>query len=173
MNNKRGLIRDYDGVSPKLDETAFVADGAAIIGKVEIGEHSSVWYNAVLRGDVGFIKMGKCSNIQDNSTIHMDEDGETVIGDYVTIGHATNIHNAKIGDCALIGNGAIILDYAEIGAGSIIAAGTVIPPKKVIPPNSLVMGNPYKIVKELSKEAIEATKKNSLLYCELAKKHSL
>ena len=172
MNNKRGLIRDYDGVSPSLSESCFVADGAAIIGKVEIGDESSIWYNAVLRGDVGEIKIGNHSNVQDNSVIHMDEDGATVIGDYVTIGHATNIHNAKIGDCALIGNGAILLDYCEIGAGSVIAAGTVIPPKKVIPPNSLVMGNPYKIVKELAPEVVEATKRNSKLYCELAKKHS-
>ncbi len=172
MNNKRGLIKSYEGVSPKLHETSFIAEGAVVIGNVEIGEESSVWYNAVLRGDVGNIKIGKHSNVQDNSVIHTDEDGETIIGDFVTLGHNVNIHNAEIGDCALIGNGAIVLDYAKIGAGSIIAAGTVIPPKKIIPPNSLVMGNPYKIAKELTVEAIEATKRNSLLYCELAKKHS-
>lgn len=172
MENKRGIIRDYEGVSPKLDNTAFIADGAVVIGKVEIGEESSIWYNAVLRGDVGSIKIGKFSNVQDNSIIHMLEDGETLIGDYVTIGHGTNIHNAEIGDCALIGNGAIVLDGAKIGAGSIVGAGSVIPPKKVIPPNTLVIGNPYKVVRELSPEALESTKQNSLLYCELAKKHS-
>lgn len=142
-------------MQPKIHQDVKVAQGAIICGNVEIEEGSSIWYHAVLRGDAGAIKIGKNTNIQDGAIIHQKEEGETVIGTGVTVGHAAILHGCSVGDYSLIGMGAIILDDAVIGKHCIIGAGSLVTGKKVIPDGSLVFGNPAKIIRALTEEEIE------------------
>ncbi len=139
------MIRSYKGLTPQFPESCYVDDSAQLIGDVILGEHSSVWMNCVLRGNVHQIRVGHHSNIQDNSVLHgMKEQYGVYLGDYVTVGHSVVLHGCTIEDHCLIGMGVIILNGAVIGAGSIIAAGTLIPEKTVVAPNSLWMGTPGK-----------------------------
>ena len=144
------MIRSYKGVSPSIPATCYVDDSAQIIGDVVLGEHASVWMNAVVRGDVHAIRIGAHSNIQDNSVLHgMKEQYGVFLGEYVTVGHTVTLHGCTIEDRCLIGMGAIILNGAKVGAGSIIAAGTLIPEKAVVEPGSLWMGSPGKFRRKL------------------------
>ena len=164
-------IYELDGKKPKIHETAFVDNTASIIGDVVLEERTSVWPSAVLRGDIERIHIGACSNVQDNVSIHTSHGQPSIVGRYVTIGHNAVVHGAEIGDYTIIGMGAIILDGAKIGKHVIIGAGALIPPGKEIPDYSLVVGVPGKIVRQLSDEEIEWTKKNAEIYMELAEKH--
>jgi carbonic anhydrase/acetyltransferase-like protein (isoleucine patch superfamily) len=144
------MIRSFRGVTPQVPSTAYIDDFAQLIGDVIMGEHSSVWMNAVLRGDVHQIRVGHYSNIQDNSVLHgMKEQYGVYIGDYVTVGHSAILHGCTIEARCLIGMGSIILNGAVIGSGSIIAAGTLIPEKTIVEPNSLWMGSPGKFRRSL------------------------
>jgi carbonic anhydrase/acetyltransferase-like protein (isoleucine patch superfamily) len=144
------MIRSYRGVTPQFPTTAYIDDSAQLIGDVVVGEHSSVWMNAVLRGDVHQIRVGHYSNIQDNSVLHgMKEQYGVHVGDYVTVGHSAILHGCTIEARCLIGMGCIILNGAVIGSGSIIAAGTLIPEKTIVEPNSLWMGSPGKFRRKL------------------------
>ena len=144
------MIRSYKGVSPSIPATCYVDDSAQIIGDVVLGEHASVWMNAVVRGDVHAIRIGAHSNIQDNSVLHgMKEQYGVFLGEYVTVGHTVTLHGCTIEDRCLIGMGSIILNGAKVGAGSIIAAGTPIPEKAVVEPGSLWMGSPGKFRRKL------------------------
>ena len=134
---------------PSIHPTAFVAPTAALIGHVTLEEESSVWYNAVLRGDINRIHIGPRSNIQDGSVVHLADDYPAIIGELVTVGHMAMIHACTIADECLIGMGAILLDGAEIGARSIIGAGALVTSGTKIPPGSLVLGSPGKVVKTL------------------------
>lgn len=153
----------------KLHESVQVARGAVAFGDVTVGEDSSIWYNAVVRGDSGPIIVGKHSNIQDNCTLHLDEGGKVQIGDYVTIGHGAIVHGCKIGNRCLIGMGAIILNGAEIGDNCIIGAGTLITQKKVIPAGSMVMGSPGKVIREVTEEEKESVLRNAEHYVKASK----
>src|SRR5688572_10473080 len=134
------MLRPYRGTMPRIDPTAFINDSAQVIGDVEVGEESSVWMAVVIRGDVHRIRIGRRSNVQDGTIIHVMKDTHaTIIGDDVTIGHAAVIHGCTIEDRCLIGMGAILLNGARVGTGSIVAAGTLIPEGMDIPPRSLVM----------------------------------
>lgn len=164
-------ILSYRGVKPHFDETVYVAPGVFVIGDVSIGECANIWYNTVLRGDIQPIKVGKYTNIQDNSTVHVMYDHPAIIGDYVTVGHGAIIHGCTVGNNCLIGMGAIILGYAEIGDNCIIAAGSLIPERKKIPPNSLVMGSPGKVVRTLTEEEIQGIRESALKYHEVAKNY--
>lgn len=155
----------------RIAQNVFIAPNATVIGDVEIGEGSSVWYGAVLRGDRSFIKIGKNSNIQDCCVVHCNADSPTVLGDFVTVGHSAVLHGCKIGNNTLIGMGAIILNDAEIGENCIIAAGAVIPEDTKIPDNSLVLGVPAKVKREITEKEKERIRKNALIYVELAKEH--
>lgn len=146
------MITTFQKKKPILDSTVFVAPGAHIIGEVSIGAQSSVWFNAVLRGDEGPITIGKRCSIQDNSTIHLYEDAPVIVEDEVTVGHNVILHGCKIGKRSIIGMGSTILDHAEIGEECIIGANTLIPPGKKIPPRSLVVGSPGRVVRELNEE---------------------
>jgi carbonic anhydrase/acetyltransferase-like protein (isoleucine patch superfamily) len=159
LNNKR----------PRFDKGALVHDTAVIIGDVHIGENSSVWPNAVLRGDMDSITIGKLSNLQDNVTVHTDNGIQVNVGDGAVIGHNAIIHGATISDNVLIGMGAIIMNGSRIGANSIIGAGTVIPEKKVIPEASLVIGSPGRIIRKVSEKEIENISADARIYFELAK----
>jgi carbonic anhydrase/acetyltransferase-like protein (isoleucine patch superfamily) len=162
------MIRSYKGVRPVIPATCFVDESAQIIGDVVLGEHASVWMNAVVRGDVHEIRIGAHSNIQDNSVLHgMKRQWGVYLGEYVTVGHSVTLHGCGIEDRCLIGMGSIILNGARIGAGSIIAAGTLIPEKTVVEPGSLWMGSPGKFrrkVETADEEAIMRYAKNYLGY---------
>ena len=148
------MIRSYKGISPQIPATCYVDESAQIIGDVILGDHSSVWMNAVVRGDVNSIRIGTHSNVQDCSVLHGMLGQYTVeVGDWVTIGHSVTLHGCKVEDHCLIGMGCVILNGARIGKGSIIAAGTVIPEGTDVEPQSLWMGVPGKFRKKLDDEA--------------------
>ena len=136
---------------PRVHPSAFIDASAQVIGDVEIGEESSVWMCVVVRGDVNRIRIGRRSNIQDGTIVHVMKDTHpTVIGDDVTVGHAAVVHGCTIEDRCLIGMGAILLNGVHVGSGSIIAAGTLVPEGTQVPPRSLVMGSPGKVRRTLS-----------------------
>ena len=166
-----GVIMPYKSVMPKIEPSVFVAPTATVIGNVTIGEGANIWFNTVLRGDIQSITVGKYTNIQDNSTVHVMGDQPTVIGDYVTIGHNAVIHGNKIGDNCLIGMGAVLLGYCEIGENTIIGAGAVITQHKKIPPNSLVVGSPGRIIRPLLDDEIEALHQSAIRYNLLAQQY--
>jgi carbonic anhydrase/acetyltransferase-like protein (isoleucine patch superfamily) len=150
------MIRSYKGVTPQFPETAYIDESAQLIGDVMVGEHSSIWMNAVLRGDVHQIRVGHYSNIQDNCVLHgMKEQFSVHVGDNVTVGHSAILHGCTVEARCLIGMGCIILNGAVIGSGSIIAAGTLIPEKTIVEPNSLWMGSPGKLRRRLDKKEEE------------------
>jgi carbonic anhydrase/acetyltransferase-like protein (isoleucine patch superfamily) len=147
------MIRSYQGVMPIVPASCYIDASAQLIGDVQLGERSSVWMNAVVRGDVNAIRIGSNSNVQDCAVVHGQRYVYPVhVGDWVTIGHNATVHGCVVEDACLIGMGAVILNGAHIGEGSIIAAGAVIPEKTVIPPNSLVAGVPGKVRRALGDE---------------------
>ena len=164
------MIRAYKGIAPTIPASCYVDDSAQVIGDVVLGEHASIWMNAVVRGDVRSIRIGAYSNIQDCSVLHgMKEQYGVLLGEYVTVGHTVTLHGCIIEDRCLIGMGSIILNGAKIGAGSIIAAGTLIPEKTVVAPGSLWMGSPGKFHRKLEEkdhDAIMRYAKNYLGYKE-------
>jgi carbonic anhydrase/acetyltransferase-like protein (isoleucine patch superfamily) len=151
------MLRPYRGRLPVVHRTAYVDVSAQVIGDVEIGAESSVWMNAVVRGDVNTIRIGDRSNIQDGTVVHVMHDTHpTRIGDDVTIGHAAIVHGCTIGNRVLIGMGATLLNGVVIGDDSIVAAGTLVTEGFVVPPRSLVMGSPGKVRKTLADEDVAA-----------------
>ncbi len=165
------MLRAYQGISPTIRATCYVDLSAQVIGDVQLGEHSSVWMNAVVRGDVNSIRIGANSNVQDCAVLHgMRYVYPVVVGDWVTIGHNATVHGCVLEDAVLIGMGATILNDARIGEGSIIAAGAVIPEHTVIPPNSLVAGVPGKVRRTLTpadRELILTYARNYLDYTKI------
>ncbi len=140
------MLRPYRGQMPRIDPSCFIDQSAQVIGDVEIGEESSVWMMVVIRGDVHRIRIGRRSNIQDGTIVHVMRDtNPTLIGDNVTVGHAAVVHGCTIEDQCLIGMGAILLNGCRIGAGSIVAAGSLVVEGMAVPPRSLVMGSPAKV----------------------------
>jgi carbonic anhydrase/acetyltransferase-like protein (isoleucine patch superfamily) len=137
---------------PKLGKGVYIARGAAVLGDVTLGDYSSVWYNAVLRGDINRIVVGHHSNVQDNAVLHLADDFPCIVGNYVTIGHSAVVHACKVGDETLVGMGAVILDGAVIGRQSIIGAKALVTQGTKIPPGSLVLGAPARIVRALTRE---------------------
>ena len=147
------MIRPYKGVWPKLGERVYVDVSAQVIGDVELGDHASVWMNAVVRGDVHSIRIGPYSNIQDNCVVHVFKDQHpTVLADHVTVGHSVTLHGCRIDSYCLIGMGATILNDARIGEECIIGAGSLIPEGMVVPPRSLVLGLPGRVLRLVSED---------------------
>ena len=146
------MIGSYKGVFPRVAESAFVAGSADVIGDVEIAEDASIWYQVVLRGDIGPIRIGSHTNIQDGSVLHSITGVPVNVGEWVTIGHRVILHGCTVEDHCLIGMGAIVLNRALVGAGSIVAAGAVVLQDTVIPPGSLYAGVPAKLRRELSEQ---------------------
>ena len=145
------MLRPYRGTLPRVHESAFVDASAQVIGDVEIGAESSVWMNAVVRGDVHRIRVGRRTNVQDGTVVHVMKDTHpTTIGDDVTIGHAAIVHGCTLEDRVLVGMGAILLNGVTVGADSIVAAGTLLTEGTQIPPRSLVMGSPGKVKRPLT-----------------------
>lgn len=168
-DNERGqnMIRQLKSGTPHIHQNTFVAENAAILGRVTIGEHSSIWFNAVIRGDINEIIIGKASSIQENAVLHVASNLPLTIGDYVTVGHGAILHGCTIEDNVLIGMNAVVLDGAKIGAGSIVGAGAVVKEGMVVPPRSLVVGLPGKIVKTLDDKAVEGLILHAKKYAEL------
>ncbi|MCU6601042.1 gamma carbonic anhydrase family protein [Peribacillus frigoritolerans] len=149
------MIIPYNNKKPSIDDTVFVAPGAHLIGDISIGKDSTIWFNAVLRGDEDSITIGEKCSIQDNSTIHLFEGCPVVIEDEVTVGHNVILHGCKIGKRSIIGMGSTILDNVEIGEECIVGANTLISSGKIIPPRSLVIGSPGKVVRRLNDKDLE------------------
>ncbi|MHB9056835.1 MAG: gamma carbonic anhydrase family protein [Paludibacteraceae bacterium] len=146
-------IKSVRGFTPQMGKDCFLAENATVIGDVIMGDGCSIWFNAVLRGDVNSIRIGNHVNIQDGSVLHtLYEKSVVEIGDYVSVGHNVTIHGAKIDNYALIGMGAILLDYAEVGEGAIVAAGALVLSNTKIPPYTLWAGVPAKLVKNVEPE---------------------
>jgi len=145
---------DFSDRKPEIHPDTFVADGARLVGKVVLAAGASVWYNCVLRADIGDIVIGENSNIQDNSTIHVDFGLPTVIADHVTVGHGAILHACTIGANCIIGMGAIVLEKAVIPPNSIVGAGALIPPRKTYPEGSLILGSPGIVARKLTAEEI-------------------
>ena len=154
-----------------IDKSVYIADGAKVIGKVEIGKNSSVWFNAVIRADSDSVKIGENSNVQDNAVIHTSEGLGVQIGDNVTIGHGAIVHGCTVKDNVMIGMGAIVLNGAVIEENCIIGAGTLVTQGKVIPAGSLAFGNPVKIVRQLTDEEIRSITENADSYVNEAKNY--
>lgn len=154
-----------------IDKTVFIAEGARVVGNVEIARDSSVWYNAVIRADSNSIKIGERSNVQDNAVIHTSRDFGVVIGDNVTIGHGAIVHGCTIGNNVMIGMGAIILNGAVIEENSIIGAGALITGGKTIPAGSLAFGNPSRIVRGLTEQEIKSISDNAQSYVDEARNY--
>ncbi len=149
------MIKEFQGKKPKIHESVFVAENATIVGDVEIGEDSSVWFGSILRGDVNFIRVGRRTNIQDGSIIHVSSKTHpTVLEDEVTLGHRVTLHGCHIETGCLIGIGSIILDGARVGRNSLVAAGSLLTPNTQIPPRVLVMGSPARVKRELSEDEV-------------------
>ena len=164
------IIRPFRGQAPRLAPDVFVADNAAIIGDVEIGEASSIWYSATVRGDVMPIRIGAFTSIQDNAVIHVTAGRfGTTIGSRVTVGHGAIVHACVVEDDCLIGMGSILLDGCHIGRGSLIGAGALVTPGTVIPPGSMVVGSPAKIKRNISDEETRWIAFSSQHYVELAR----
>ncbi len=165
------MIHKFNGITPNIERANFVAQSAEIIGDVIAEENSSIWYNCTLRGDIAPIRIGRNSNVQDNSVIHVNHETGTVIGDNVTIGHRVLLHACTIENGCLIGMGAIILDNSVIGSESIVGAGALVTMGKKFPPRSLILGSPAKVVRSLTEEEVEGIRKNTQGYVDISKEY--
>lgn len=150
MNELPGQLDRFLRKRPVLGRDVYLASTAVVLGDVALGDHSSVWYNAVLRGDINFIRVGHHTNIQDNTVVHLADDYPAIIGDYVTVGHSAIIHACVVGNETLVGMGATILDGAEIGEQCLIGAHSLVTQGMQIPAGSLVMGSPARIKRALT-----------------------
>lgn len=167
------IIRSYQGVWPTIDPTAWVAPGAVVVGDVAVGPGSSIWYGAVLRGDVHAIRIGARTNIQDGSVVHVTAGRfGTTIGDEVTVGHRAVVHGCRVEEGALIGIGAVVLDGATVGADALVAAGSVVTPGGDIPAGMLAVGTPARAVRALSAAERALQRERTLKYVETARNHA-
>ena len=163
------MIKKFQNKQPQLGEDVYVSENAMVIGDVTLGDEVNIWFGAVLRGDMHYIKIGNRTNIQDNSVVHVTTGvSPTNIGNGVTVGHGAIIHGCTIEDDCLIGMGAILMDDAIIGAGSLIGAGALIPPNMEIPKNSLVVGSPGKVIRQIKEVEREMILERPQEYIDLA-----
>ena len=166
------MIKPYDTITPKIHDSAFIADDAVVIGDVEIGEDASVWFGSIIRGDVNFIRIGARTNIQDATVIHVSsKTHSTILEDEITVGHRVTLHGCYVESGCLIGIGAILLDGVRVGKNSLVAAGSLLTPNTVIPPNSLVMGAPAKVKRGLTVEELAHLQRSWQNYVDLKEKY--
>ncbi|HMM78957.1 MAG TPA: gamma carbonic anhydrase family protein [Pyrinomonadaceae bacterium] len=150
------MISKFEDKFPVVHPTAFVAENATVIGDVEIGEDSSIWFGSVVRGDVNYIRIGERTNIQDNCVIHVSGGTHpTVLGNEITVGHRVLLHGCTVDDRCLIGMGAILMDGVHVGEECLVGAGSLLTPGTIVPPRSLVIGSPARVKRELTAEEIE------------------
>lgn len=167
------ILRAFGEARPALHDSVWVAPGAVIVGDVEIGEDSSVFFGCVLRGDVERIRVGARTNIQDQATLHVTADRfPTILGNDITVGHRAVVHGCRVEDGALIGIGAIVLDGAEVGENALVAAGAVVRPGQRVEARTLVAGVPARIVRSLRPEEIDLQRARTLRYVTTARAHA-
>jgi carbonic anhydrase/acetyltransferase-like protein (isoleucine patch superfamily) len=164
-------IYQLDDLTPTLHETAWVADNAQVMGHVDLAEDTSVWFGTVIRGDTSTIRIGRGSNIQDNSVLHADEGMPLTIGENVTVGHQVMLHGCTIGDGSLIGIQAVVLNGARIGKNCLVGAGSLVTEGKEFPDGSMILGSPAKAVRQLSPEQIEGLKMSAKHYIDNARRY--
>ncbi|RKH47551.1 gamma carbonic anhydrase family protein [Corallococcus sicarius] len=165
-------LRPFRGVSPRVHPSCFIEDSAQVVGDVELGEDASVWFNSVLRGDVNSIRIGKRTNIQDLTMVHVTSQGDsTTVGDDCTVGHRVILHGCLVGNRVLVGMGAILMDGVEVGDDCIIGAGTLLTPGTKIPPGSLVVGSPGKVKRPITEGEREFLVQSALHYVHTASEH--
>ncbi|WP_340556087.1 gamma carbonic anhydrase family protein [Streptomyces sp. GSL17-111] len=165
------LIAGVGGKPPKVDPGAYTAPTSVVVGDVTVGAGASVWYGAVLRGDMGSITLGPDSNVQDNCTVHVDPGFDVTVGARVSVGHNAVLHGCAVEDDVLVGMGATVLNGAVIGAGSLVAAQALVPQGMRVPPRSLVAGVPARVRRELTDEELEHIRLNAAAYRDLAERH--
>jgi carbonic anhydrase/acetyltransferase-like protein (isoleucine patch superfamily) len=162
-------IYELDGIAPELAESAWVADNAQVMGRVTLGEDSSVWFGTTVRGDTEFISIGKGSNVQDGSVLHADAGMPLVIGERVTVGHQVMLHGCTIGDESLIGIGAVVLNGVKIGKNCLVGAGSLVTEGKEFPDGSMILGSPARVVRSLTPEQIEGLRQSAHHYIDNAR----
>ncbi len=162
------MIHPYRAVTPRVHASAFIAESAQVIGDVELAEDTSVWFCSVVRADVNIIRVGRGTNIQDGTIMHVNRRGQpTILGDFVTVGHAARLHGCRIADHCLIGIGAIVLDGAEVGEESLVAAGALVTPGTKIPPRSFVVGTPGRVRRGVDEADLDLIRRSARNYIEL------
>ncbi|MEZ5422854.1 MAG: gamma carbonic anhydrase family protein [Pyrinomonadaceae bacterium] len=162
------MIAKFEDKLPVVHPSVFIADSAEVIGDVEIGEDSSVWFGSVVRGDVNYIRIGARTNIQDNCVIHVSGGTHpTVLGDEITVGHRVLLHGCTVDDRCLIGMGAILMDGVHVGEECLVGAGSLLTPGTIVPPRSLVIGSPARVKRELTEDEIEFLDRSWRNYTEL------
>ena len=167
------MIRSFNGIEPKIHETAFVTNDAIVIGDVEIGEDSSVWFGSVVRGDVNYIRIGARTNIQDATVIHVSSRTHpTILEDEITVGHRVTLHGCHVESGCLIGIGSILMDGVRVGAQALVGAGSLLTPGTQIPPRSLVLGSPARVKRELTEDELKFLDRSWRNYVELKTKYS-
>lgn len=165
-------IHEFNGKSPVFDPSVFIADTASVIGEVTLGEYASVWFSAVVRGDIMPITIGPMCNIQDNTVIHVTHDGQgTYLGEGVSLGHSVVLHDCRIEDNCLIGMNAVVLDGAVVGPNSMVGAGSLVTPRTVIPEGVLALGAPAKPVRDLTPEQIQSIRDTAVRYMHVSKSY--
>jgi carbonic anhydrase/acetyltransferase-like protein (isoleucine patch superfamily) len=165
-------VYQLDTLTPRLAETAWVADSAQVIGNVELAEGVSIWFGAILRGDNDLMRIGRNSNVQDGSMLHSDPGSPLTLGENVTIGHQVMLHGCTIGDGTLIGIKAVVLNGAKIGKNSVVGAGSLVTEGKEFPDGSMIMGSPARVVRELTPEQIAGFGHAAAHYVENAKRYA-
>jgi len=166
------MIRDFEGITPKIADSAYIEETAVVIGDVMIGEESSIWFHAVVRGDVHHIRIGDRTNLQDLCVVHVTHDTHpTVLGDDVTVGHHVVLHGCTINDRVLIGMGAILMDGVVIGEDCIVGAGALVTEGTIVPPKSLVLGSPAKVKRPVTELEIEWIRESAANYIGYARRY--
>lgn len=170
MSGRRSPIRPFRGKLPTVDPSVYIADTATVVGDVEIGAGSSVWFGAVIRGDVFHIRIGRETSIQDNSVLHVTHDRfATLVGNRVTVGHSVTLHGCSIGDLCIIGMGSTVLDQVEVGERCIVGAGALLTPGTKVPPGHLVVGSPARVKRPLTEAELAWLAASAAHYVELGR----
>ncbi len=164
------MVHSFEGERPDISRAGFIAWNAEVSGRVSLGEGASVWYGAVLRGDIAAISVGAGSNVQDGAVLHVDDRTPCVVGEYVTIGHRAVVHACEVGDRCLIGMGAVILNGAVIGQDCIVGASALVTQGKSFPPRSMILGSPAKVVRTLTDEEVAGLRPHAEAYVDLARR---
>ena len=166
------MIISYNGHSPVIPESVFLAPSVNVIGDVILGEETSLWFGTVVRGDIHYIRIGRCTNVQDNCTIHVTEQlYPTIVGEEVTVGHNAVLHGCVVQDRCLIGMGAVVMDDVEVGEGSLVAAGAVVTPGTKIAPGSLYGGVPARYLRQVTAEEFQEIIDRAEEYRQMARKY--
>ena len=165
------MIMDFEGVTPRINKNTYISESVDIIGKVNVEENVNIWFGTRLRGDMNNIIIGENTNIQENSVVHVDINSPCIIGKNVTIGHGTIIHGCSISDNVLVGMGSIILNNAKIGKNTIIGAGSLVTQGKDFPEGVLILGNPAKVIRQLTEAEVKSIQRSADNYVSLSKKY--